>query len=328
MKELYIEKWRPEKEERESVKYKRLRFFYDIETGICVYEREINYDLKIGESYNFTYEDYDDCDTYTYLVLKRENNVYYLTPYYPNHDNGIKATEEKYLGDCYIKCNVNEVLGIDLELWNNEIIKRKNIISQLKEYEAWNEQEEKDVQEIVRRLESGEELYYRDNNSAHITVSAWVTNQEKDKILMAYHKIYDSWAWLGGHADGDHDLLAVALKEVKEESGLESVRPLSNNIFSVEIATVDGHMKNGKYVSSHLHLNVTYLLEANPNDPIHNKPDENLDVRWFELDQAVIASTESWYQKNVYMKLNEKLRKVKENRIESIVEIGRTEGNC
>ena len=92
---------------------------------------------------------------------------------------------------------------------------------------------------------------------------------------MAYHNLYDSWSWLGGHADGDRDLLAVSMREVREESGLTAVRPVSPHIYSLEILTVDGHEKRGAYVSSHLHLNVTYLLEADPAAPVRRKPDEN-----------------------------------------------------
>ena len=124
---------------------------------------------------------------------------------------------------------------------------------------------------------------------------------------MAYHNIYDSWSWLGGHADGDHDLLAVALREVREESGLTAVRPVSRSIYSVEILTVDGHEKRGAYVSSHLHLNVTYLLEADPAEPVRCKPDENSRVGWFGLEEAVAASTEPWFRERIYKKLNEKL---------------------
>ena len=95
-----------------------------------------------------------------------------------------------------------------------------------------------------------------------MTASAWVVNKDRSKILLAYHNIYDSWAWLGGHADGEKDLLKVALKEVAEESGVKNIKPVSEDILSVEILTVDGHEKKGVYVPSHLHLNVTYLIEA------------------------------------------------------------------
>lgn len=183
-----------------------------------------------------------------------------------------------------------------------------DLIKELEMYEPWNEQEAEDVQELLRRLKSGEELYLRDNRSAHLTASAWVTDPERGKILMAYHNLYNSWSWLGGHADGDKDLLAVAMREVCEESGVTKVRPISEKIFSVEILTVDGHEKKGKYVPSHLHLNITYLLEADPEEAVHCKIDENSQVGWFSPEEAVKASTEPWFQERIYRKLNEKLR--------------------
>ena len=109
-----------------------------------------------------------------------------------------------------------------------------NLTSVLKTYRPWNRQEEQDIAEILRRLEQGEELYTRNNAAAHLTVSAWVVSPDRTQILMAYHNLYDSWAWLGGHADGERDLLAVALREVQEESGISAV-PVSSDIFSVEI---------------------------------------------------------------------------------------------
>ena len=125
--------------------------------------------------------------------------------------------------------------------------------------------------------------------------------------LMAYHNLYDSWAWLGGHADGEEDLLAVALREVREESGVKHARPASENIFSLEVLTVDGHEKRGAYVSSHLHLNVTYLLIADDSDALTVKPDENSGVRWFTPEGAIEASSEPWFRERIYKKLNAKL---------------------
>ena len=184
------------------------------------------------------------------------------------------------------------------------------LLEQIKNFIPYNEQEEKDKAILIQLLESGEELFTRDNSKMHFTASAWVVNKEHTKVLMAYHNLYDSWAWLGGHADGEKDLLKVAIKEVQEESGLAEVTPVSEDIYSIEILTVNGHMKKGKYVSSHLHLNATYLLEADENLPIHNKPDENKQVGWFKLEEAIEASSEEWFKEWVYKKLNEKLRKV------------------
>lgn len=188
------------------------------------------------------------------------------------------------------------------------------MIQKIREYKPFNEQEERDREVLLRLLSGVEDVYSRENLTAHMTASAWVVNENRDKVLMVYHNIYHSWSWLGGHADGERDLLAVALREVGEESGVIHVRPLSEEIFSLEILTVDGHEKRGKYVPSHLHLNLTYLLEAREGDALSVKADENSGVAWFSLEEAVKASTEPWFKKRVYGKLNEKLRRWRADR--------------
>lgn len=173
-----------------------------------------------------------------------------------------------------------------------------------------NQQEERDKQELLRWLDSGVDIYTRNCNTAHLTASGWVVSPDRRKVLMAYHNLYDSWAWLGGHADGMEDLQAVAEKEIREESGLEEVTPLGEGIFSLEILTVDGHEKQGQYVSSHLHLNVTYLFEADPGAPIHHKPDENKAVAWFDTGEVLKKSTEPWFCQRVYSKLMDRVRRL------------------
>lgn len=184
----------------------------------------------------------------------------------------------------------------------------------LERYAPFNEQEARDRAVLMGLLRTGQNLWTRENEAAHLTASAWVVNGDRERVLMAYHNIYDSWSWLGGHADGARDLLAVALREVGEESGVIHVRPLSEEIFSLEILTVDGHEKRGKYVPSHLHLNLTYLLEAREGDALSMKADENSGVAWFGLEEAVKASTEPWFKERVYGKLNEKLRRWRADR--------------
>ena len=174
-----------------------------------------------------------------------------------------------------------------------------DLVSQLRAFRPWNEQEARDREALLRLLECGQAPYGRED-PAHLTASAWVVSPDRRQVLMAYHNLYGSWAWLGGHADGERDLLSTALREVREESGLEEVRP-------VEILTVDGHEKRGRYVSSHLHLNVTFLLEADPAAPVRCKPDENSRVSWFGLEEALAASTEPWFQTRIYRKLNARL---------------------
>ena len=139
-----------------------------------------------------------------------------------------------------------------------------------------------------------------------MTASAWLVNRAHDKVLMIYHNIYRSWSWTG-HADGERDLLAVAMREAKEETGVSSIRAVSDDIFSLEILTVNGHEKNGVYVPSHLHMNVTYLLETDEDELLRIKPDENSGVQWFWLDEALDAYTEEWMIERIYRKLNQKL---------------------
>ena len=181
------------------------------------------------------------------------------------------------------------------------------LLEQIERFVPFNEQEARDRALIQDCIERFADIFTRENRLAHVTASAWVVNPARSRILMAYHNIYNSWSWLGGHADGERDLLGVALREVREESGIVRVRPLSPEIFSMEALTVDGHVKRGEYVSSHLHLNFTYLLEADEDQPLRAKADENSNVRWFSLDDAIAASTEPWFQARVYTKLNQKL---------------------
>ena len=178
----------------------------------------------------------------------------------------------------------------------------------IREYKPYNEQEARDKALILDFLSKNGDAFLRSNRIAHMTASAWVVNPARDRVLMVYHRIYDSWSWTGGHADGEEDLLAVALREVREETGVKHVRAVSPDIFSLEVLTVDGHEKRGAYVSSHLHLNVTYLLEADDTDELHIAEEENSGVRWFTLDGALQASSEPWFVKRIYGKLNEKLR--------------------
>ena len=180
----------------------------------------------------------------------------------------------------------------------------------IERYIPFNEQETADKALILDFVAKNADAFHRSNLVAHMTASAWVVNPARSRVLMVYHKIYDSWSWTGGHADGDEDLARVALREVREETGVRSARLLTEDIFSLESLTVDGHEKHGAYVPSHLHLNVTYLLEADDNDPLTVCEEENSGVRWFGLDEALQASSEPWFVARIYRKLNEKLLKI------------------
>ena len=180
----------------------------------------------------------------------------------------------------------------------------------IENYLPYNIEEQKDKELILKYMDIFDDVLTRKNEIGHFTSSCWIVNKEKTKVLMVYHNIYDSWSWVGGHADGDDDLLHVSLKEASEETGLKNVIPLSKDIFSLEVLGVDGHMKKEGYISTHIHLNITYLLCANENDITHIKEDENSDVKWFELEEAIKDISEP-HMKKIYNKLNNKLKNLK-----------------
>ena len=219
-------------------------------------------------------------------------------------------------------------------------------------YTPFNEQEAVDKSVILRALRTDPNCFER-TAQTHMACSIWVVDPTLTQTLLVYHNIYDSWSWIGGHADGERDLAAVALRELQEETGVEhaqlmtiteqgtlipwnrpcalSSAPIDRSdaqpaealretglnqavatpVYSLEVLTVDGHEKHGAYVSSHLHLNVTYLAIADPAEHTRIKPDENSGVRWVPLEDAVRLSTEPWIRNRIYRKLIDKLKTIR-----------------
>ncbi|MEF9991646.1 MAG: NUDIX hydrolase [Romboutsia sp.] len=182
-----------------------------------------------------------------------------------------------------------------------------NWIEQIKSYAPYNYQETKDKELILECISNYPNILTRDNVICHITSSGYIVNKSRDKVLMIYHNIYKSWSWTGGHADGDLDLLEVAIKEAKEETGLVNVKPINTDILSLDSLTVQGHYKKDKYVSSHLHLSVAYLLEADEKDELIVNEDETSGVKWIGMDEISKFCSEP-YMIEVYNKFNEKIK--------------------
>ncbi|MBP3707806.1 MAG: NUDIX hydrolase [Clostridia bacterium] len=194
------------------------------------------------------------------------------------------------------------VVGIKVKINTDDLFKS------IEKYVPFNEQEEVDKRIMLKYLKESNNILTRNNEMAHFTSSAFVFNKNHTKVLMTYHKIYNSWGWVGGHSDGDNDLLYVAMKEAMEETGITKVKPIYDDIFTLEIINVNGHEKRGKYVASHAHLNVTYLLEADENEEIHIKEDENSGVAWVPIDEVIGKSTEPWVRERIYKKILDKFK--------------------
>ena len=183
-----------------------------------------------------------------------------------------------------------------------------NLRKKIEEFIPFNEQEEKDKIQFLEFIDSFDDTLTRDNIFGHFTASAFVVNKERNKMVVVYHIINDGWIYPGGHADGEEDLLKVAIREVEEETGLK-VKVLDDNIYAIDSAPVKGHIKRGKYVSAHLHLDVIFIMEADDKISLKYKEDESKGVKWIsfsEADNETMCDFVRPIHRNLINKLNAK----------------------
>lgn len=180
-------------------------------------------------------------------------------------------------------------------------------IDSIRAYVPQDAQEAADRAMILDYIARFPDILSRNNPIAHISSSGFVVNAGASKVLMAHHNIFRVWAWTGGHADGETDLLSVALREAREETGAVHILPLSTEIASVDILPVWGHVKRGKYVCAHQHLNVSYLLTADEGDSLRPRAGENTQVAWLDAER-MLEITNEWQMDYVYTKLLDRAR--------------------
>lgn len=158
-----------------------------------------------------------------------------------------------------------------------------NLKKEIENYVPFNEQEEKDKKQFLKFINTFDDVLTRKNTFGHFSSSAFVVNKERNKMLGVYHLIYNGWIYPGGHADGEKDLLSVAIREIKEESGL-TPKILDDSIFSIQSVAVKGHIKRGEYVLPHIHFDTIYLMEADDKIPLAYKKDESKGIKWISFE--------------------------------------------
>ena len=139
------------------------------------------------------------------------------------------------------------------------------------------------------------DCFSNNNYHGHFTGSAWVVSPNRKKILMNHHKKLNKWLQFGGHADGEEDLLRVALREAMEESGIEDFKVFSRKIFDMDIHEIPE--QTGQ--PSHKHYDVRFILEA---DPLKSKvvtSDESYDVAWVSVERVLELNSEISIQRMV-----------------------------
>lgn len=166
---------------------------------------------------------------------------------------------------------------------------RADLLAQLAAHRPFTEEEAAMCARLAAFVAAHEDCFERSLAIGHITGSAWVLDHERTHVLLHHHKKLNKWLQLGGHADGDGDVLAVALREAREESGLTEVRPVRREIFDVDIHRIPAR----KADPEHDHYDIRYLLEADRGQPLAISS-ESRDLRWVPLDAvAELTSEES-----------------------------------
>lgn len=192
-----------------------------------------------------------------------------------------------------------------------------DLIYELTEYEIFDKQEAKDKELFLEYMR-----FYRDsppspkvshlltqeNKFAHFCASAFVVNKDKTKLLVVYSNSFNGWTYPSKHANGEEDLLSVAIDEVEKVTGQRAVI-LDNSIFSIQTIPISGHTVNGEYIPTHIHLDVVFLLELDDTKPLTFDEDVIKNVKWIPLEKFFNKNTVD-FLKPIHSKL---LKKFLEN---------------
>jgi 8-oxo-dGTP pyrophosphatase MutT (NUDIX family) len=150
-------------------------------------------------------------------------------------------------------------------------------------YAAFDAVEQAHLDHLRAFLASGHDVFSRANPIGHVTASAFVVDRQANATMLTHHAKLGQWFQLGGHVDiEDETVLAAALREAAEESGLAGLTPADDGVFDVDVHTIPFHAARNE--TEHLHFDVRYLLIAA--DPAFTISDESNDLRWFDLDEA------------------------------------------
>ena len=179
------------------------------------------------------------------------------------------------------------------------------IKSSLKAYRPFNEQEEKDKTQMLNFVKKFDDVTTRNNTFGHFTASAFILNKEHNKMLVVEHKLFSAWIYPGGHADGEANLLNVAMREAEEETGIQP-KVLDKTYYGIQSLPIAGHIKHGTYVSAHSHFDVIFLMEADEKEILTYREDESNGIKWINLNEATDNSI--WEPvRPIHRKLIEKL---------------------
>lgn len=156
---------------------------------------------------------------------------------------------------------------------------RKHLLSLLDSYQQNHQEETECVIRFFRFVQSHPDCFERSLAVGHITGSAWVVNHDGTHVLLTQHRKINQWLQLGGHADGNPGVLEVAMKEAMEESGLTDIRPVSPEIFDLDIHCIKAIGRE----PVHDHYDVRFALQVVGSED-YTVSHESHALRWVRID--------------------------------------------
>lgn len=173
---------------------------------------------------------------------------------------------------------------------------REYLLGLLENYIPSDESETSSKGKIVEFVKRNRNCFDRSLEEGHITASAWLLSKDENGALLMHHRKLDGWFQLGGHCDGDSDVLAVAIKEAQEESGILDIVPVSREIFDVDVHLIPDNPKD----KAHYHYDIRFLLKVN-SDEAFKRNEESKELRWVmkngempSKEPSVIRMFEKW----------------------------------
>lgn len=163
---------------------------------------------------------------------------------------------------------------------------RENLLQLLSEYSPSLEEVEAKSR-IIEFIKNNENCFERSLKSGHITASAWLLNTDGDKALLTHHAKLNKWFQLGGHCDGDSNVLEVAIKEAIEESGIQDIEPVIKSIFDIDAHLIPSNSKEDE----HYHYDIRFLLKTTSNDDF-KLSDESKELKWISMDISSLPTQE------------------------------------
>lgn len=164
-------------------------------------------------------------------------------------------------------------------------MKRNQLLTLLQKYTSSYPEELITQKRMLDFIAQHPDCFERSLEVGHITGSAWLLNKDGSKALLMHHAKLNIWVQLGGHCDGDFDVLAVAIKEAQEESGIAHIIPVSHEIFDIDIHLVPER----KHEKKHFHYDVRFLLKV-VGDQGFIQNSESKELRWVAKDYDALPS--------------------------------------